>query len=145
MCVWCEKCLLGATKMNKFQIFDERQVLLNETKNIHFQSSHMKTAFSVVFLCAWKCLLEFLYFSLATLIATCTCVLRTLLKSTCNFMYACILMCTHAIVNGISKKKSTKSAHSFQLRIDSLNRKRDNDNAETPINSFRWFGFFLLL
>lgn len=40
------------------------------------------------------------------------------------------------------KKNSTKSAHSFQLRIDSLNRKRDNDNAETPITSFRWFGFF---
>lgn len=53
-------------------------------------------------------------------------------------------MCTHAIVNEISKKNPRKSAHSFQLRIDSLNRKRDNDNAETPINSFRWFDFFCL-
>lgn len=40
----------------------------------------------------------------------------------------------------------TKSAHSFQLRTDSSNRKRDNDNdnAATPINSFCALVFFLL-
>lgn len=38
-----------------------------------------------------------------------------------------------------------KSAHSFQLRNDSSERKRDNDNDETPINSRIFYSICLSL